>query len=104
MRRITNYVEGMIDHFPAIDELARICEIGRRHLTRAFKATTGRTIGEYVTEVRMTKAKSLLADTDLSQKEIAYRLGFSGPSSFCVAFGKVEGMTPKQFRSEHKRP
>lgn len=101
LRRITDYVEGMIDHSPTVDELARLCEIGPRQLARAFKATTGRTIGDYVTEVRMTKAKSLLADTELSQKEIAYRLGFSGPSSFCVAFGKTVGMTPKQFRVSH---
>ncbi len=103
MRRITDYVESMVDHCPAIDELARLCEIGPRHLSRAFKASTGRTIGEYVTEVRLIKAKSLLADTDLSQKEIAYRLGYSGASSFCTAFGKAVGATPKQFRSGHKR-
>lgn len=102
MRRITDYVEGMIDHCPTADELAHLCEIGPRHLARAFKASTGRTIGEYVREVRMTKARSLLADTDLSQKEIAYRLGFSCPSSFCAVFGKAVGMTPKQFREQAK--
>ena len=102
MRRITEYVEGMIDSSPTIDELAHVCEIGRRQLTRAFKATTGRTIGEYVAEVRMTKAKSLLTETSLSQKEIAFRLGFSGPSSFCATFGKTVGITPKQFRSDNK--
>jgi AraC family transcriptional regulator len=103
LRRITDYVEGMIDHSPSIYELARLCEIGPRHLARAFKASSGRTIGEYVREVRMTKAKSLLADTDLTQKEIAYRLGFSGPSSFCAVFGKEISMTPKQFRERHRR-
>ncbi len=103
MRRIRDYVDGMIDHCPTIDELARVCEIGRRHLTRAFKATTGRTIGEYVAEVRMTKARSLLVDTELSQKEIAYRLGFAGPSSFCATFGRSTGMTPNQYRRTHRR-
>ncbi len=102
LRRITDYVEGMIDHCPSVDQLARLCEFSPRHLARAFKASTGRTVGEYVREVRMMKAKSLLADTVLSQKEIAYRLGFSGPSSFCVVFGKAVGMTPKQFRDQHK--
>ncbi len=101
MRRISDYVEGMIDHCPAVDELARLCEIGPRHLARAFKASSGRTIGEYVREVRMIKAKSLLADTDLQQKEIAYRLGFSCPSSFCAVFGKAVGMTPNQYRAQH---
>lgn len=103
VRRIRDYVEGMIDHAPSIDELARVCEIGSRHLMRAFKSTTGRTLGEYIGEVRMTKARSLLADTSLAQKEIASRLGYSGPSTFCAAFGKAVGMTPKQFRDRHRR-
>ena len=103
MRRIRDYVEGMIDHAPSIDELARVCEIGSRHLMRAFKSTTGRTLGDYIGEVRMTKARSLLADTGLPQKEIASRLGYSGPSAFCVAFGKAVGMTPKQFRDQHRQ-
>jgi len=102
MRRIRDYVNGMVDRSPTIDELARVCEIGRRHLTRSFKATTGQTIGDYIGEVRMTKARSLLADTDLPLKEIADRLGFSGASSFCAAFGKAVGTTPKQFRSRHR--
>jgi len=103
MRRITDYVEGMVDHCPSIDQLARLCEISPRHLARAFKASTGRTIGDYVREVRMIKARSLLADTRLSLKEIAHRLGFSSPSSFCVAFGKAMGVTPKQFRITSQR-
>ncbi len=98
MRRITDYVEGMIDHCPSVDQLARLCEIGPGHLARLFKVSTGRTVGDYVREVRMIKARSLLTDTRLSIKEIAHRLGFSTPSSFCVAFGKATGMTPKQFR------
>ncbi len=103
MRRIQDYVNGMIDNCPSVDELARVSEISRRHLTRAFKTTTGRTITEYVTEVRMTKARSLLANTDLALKEIAHRVGFSGPGSFCSAFGKAVGMTPNQFRVLHKK-
>lgn len=104
IRRITDYVEGMVDHCPEVGELARLCEISPRHLSRAFNATTGRTVASYVTGVRMLKARSLLAHTDLPQKEIAHRLGFSGPSSFCVAFGKAVGMTPRQYRDRNKNP
>lgn len=102
MRRLTNYVEGMVDHFPAIDELARLCDLSPRHLARAYKAATGRTLGTYIAEVRLTKAKSLLSGTDLPLKEIAHRLGFAGPSSFSVAFAKAEGVTPGEFRAGYK--
>ncbi|TWB18358.1 MULTISPECIES: helix-turn-helix domain-containing protein [Nitrospirillum] len=103
LRRLTNYVEGMVDHHPPLKELAALCEISPRHLSRAFKASTGRRIGDFVADVRMAKAKSLLCDTDLTLKEIAHRLGYSGPSSFCVAFGRAIGMTPKQYMKRHKR-
>ncbi len=106
LRRITNYVEGMVDHCPGVDELSRLCEMSPRHLSRAFKATTGQTVADYVTGVRMLKARSFLAHTNLPQKEIAHRLGFSSPSSFCTAFGMAVGMTPRQYRQlqGHKEP
>ncbi|HSB95289.1 MAG TPA: AraC family transcriptional regulator [Spongiibacteraceae bacterium] len=102
LRRITDYVESSIEPSPTVEQLAKLCELSSRHLGRAFKETMGQTIGDYIKEVRLIKAKSLLADTHLGLKEIAYRLGFSSPSSFCVAFGKASGMTPKQFRLERK--
>lgn len=103
MRRITDYVESMVDHCPSVDELARLCEISSRHLTRAFKMAAGRTVGSYVKEVRISKAKSLLADTNLLQKEIAFRLGYSTPSSFSVAFYGAVGVTPNEFRMKNKK-
>jgi AraC family transcriptional regulator len=103
MRRITNYVESMVDHCPSVDELARLCEISPRHLTRAFKITAGCTVGSYVKEVRINKAKSLLVDTTLLQKEIAFRLGYSTPSSFSVAFCDAVGVTPNEFRIKNKK-
>lgn len=104
LRRITDYVESMVDHCPDVGELSGLCEISPRHLSRAFKATTGQTVGEYVAGVRMMKARSLLAHTDLALKEIAHRLGFSGSSSFCVAFTKAVGMTPHQYRINSRTP
>lgn len=102
LRRITDYVESMIEPVPSVERLAQLCEISARHLRRAFKESTGTTISDYVKETRLVKAKSLLVDTDLALKEIAFRLGFSSPTSFGVAFAKATGMTPKHYRDKHK--
>ena len=104
MRRIREYADSLIDHAPSINELAQACELSSRHLMRAFKSSTGRTLGDYLKEVRMLKAKNLLADTHMPLKKIAGRLGYSSPSTFCVAFGKAVGMTPKQYRSQQHGP
>jgi AraC family transcriptional regulator len=54
-----------------------------------------------VAHCRLDNAKRLLA-TDQSVKAIAYSLGFASPSSFCFAFRRATGETPRQFR-QHVR-
>jgi AraC family transcriptional regulator len=87
---------------PTLAELARLCGLSVRQLTRGFRASRGCSIGEYVAERRISTAKqSLLAGETV--KAIAYALGFSSPSSFCYAFRKATGETPHQFRQKITR-
>ena len=56
------------------------------------------TVYAYIEQVRFEKARALLADTDLLVKDIAYRLGFSCASSLSVAFRKLAGESPQDYR------
>lgn len=103
LRRVTDYVESLVDPAPTVTQLAELCNVSPRHLRRAFKQTTGQTISDYVRDTRLQKAKNLLVETHLPLKEIAYRLGFSSPSSFSIAFSKATGATPKNYRADHLR-
>lgn len=82
---------------PTLAELAELCRLSPRQLARGFRASRGQSIGDYVAQARLENARELLT-TDLSVKSIAYTLGFSSPSSFCYAFRKASGETPRQFR------
>lgn len=82
---------------PSLAELASLCNLSVRQLTRGFRASRGCSIGDYVTQSRVEQAKRLLA-TDRSVKAIAYSLGFASPSGFCYAFRHAVGETPRQFR------
>lgn len=82
---------------PSLDELAELCRISVRQLTRGFRESRGYSIGEFVAECRVDHARQLLAG-DQSIKAIAYTLGFASPSSFCYAFRRREGETPGQYR------
>ncbi len=84
---------------PTLAELAALCCISARHLTRGFRASRGCSIGSFIRDRQVDAAKRQLA-TGESIKAIAYRLGFSSRSSFSHAFQKVTGMAPRQFR-EH---
>jgi AraC family transcriptional regulator len=82
---------------PTLDELARICNLSVRQLTRGFRASRGSPIGDHVAAKRADFAKRLLA-TDESLKSIAHSLGFASHSSFTSAFRRATGETPRQFR------
>lgn len=71
-------------------------------LSRAFKHVTGVNFIDYLTDVRVEKAKALLAETDMKINEIAERVGYQ-PSYLIRVFKKKAGLTPGQFRDEHTR-
>jgi len=98
LRRITDAVESLHDTQPSLSKLAGLCGIGNRHLMRAFKHSTGRTIMDFVEEARLRRAVRLLSETDLPLGDIARRLGFSAPSGFSHAFRRVTGEPPSAFR------
>lgn len=86
---------------PTVEELALLCGLSARQLLRVFKAVRGITLSDYIAELRVERARSLLAGTSLPIKEIAYRLGFSSPGSFSVAFSREVCISPLAFRNLH---
>jgi AraC family transcriptional regulator len=84
---------------PPLCEIAAACHMSVRTLTRAFRRTTGVTIGQYAEEIRVARARVLLTSTDLPLKTISWRLGFSHPAAFSTAFRRIAGMSPIRYRS-----
>jgi AraC family transcriptional regulator len=80
-------------------ELADLCGLSRRQLTRAFREETGRTITTFVQELTVERAKRLLSDSGLSIAEIAGQIGFATPAAFSAAFRRETGVTPRAFRA-----
>jgi AraC family transcriptional regulator len=87
---------------PTLTELAALCNLSVRQLTRGFRASRGCSIGDYVAQSRIKTAKRLLVGSE-SVKAIAYAMGFSSPSSFSFAFRRATGLTPGQFRQHIRR-
>lgn len=82
---------------PSLTELARLCNLSARQLTRAFRISRGCSIGSYIIQSRIDRAKQLLR-TEQNVKSIAHALGFNSPSHFYIAFHRATGETPRQFR------
>lgn len=82
---------------PTLSELAGLCRISVRQLTRGFRICRGASIGGYVMASQMEHARRLLASGE-SIATIAQILGFSSSSNFCYAFRQRVGVPPGQFR------
>jgi AraC family transcriptional regulator len=82
----------------ALEELATLVGLSRYHFCTAFGLAMGRTPHAWLTEQRMTRARRLLSNPDMSISEIAVAVGYATPSAFSAGFRRIVGMTPSAFR------
>jgi AraC family transcriptional regulator len=88
------------DRFPPdVEELAALCGIGRRHLMRAYKATTGTTVMARVQQTLFDRAAHMLDVENRSVKAVAGALGYDSQGSFATAFRRRFGQTPTDWRA-----
>lgn len=99
-----NYIkEHYSDPELSLNTITEHLSISTSYFSAIFKAQTGSTFVEYLTHMRMEKAKQILAFTDRRTYEAAEDVGFSDPHYFSVAFKRVTGMTPKEYREQAKK-
>lgn len=82
---------------PSVEELAEICKLSVRQLSRGFRISRGVTLSAFCANHRIERAKQLLGG-DQSIKEISYATGFASPASFAQSFRLATGLTPREFR------
>jgi len=98
VRRVTTYMRSMMEQEIGLDELAALVSLSRFHFCTAFRLATGKTPHQWLTNLRITRAKELLTDPLLPVTEIALCVGYQTPSSFTASFRKLVGATPSEFR------
>jgi AraC family transcriptional regulator len=87
---------------PKLAELASLCNMSVRHLTRGFRVSRGCSISTYFAQKRVEAAKRRLAGGE-SIKAIASSLGFSSQSNFTNAFRRETGVTPTLYKNRMLR-
>lgn len=92
------YIQGHYGKIYSVQDVADALGLGYHSLRKKFKHTTGQSIGQFLTETKMEKAKILFQRTNLSVKEIAFQVGFKDPSHFSKAFKKYVGVPPWEFK------
>lgn len=84
-----------------VDDYARNFGVHRTTFNRLFQQEMGTTPGDYLQQLRIQCALSLLCETEMSVKEIAYTCGIMHTSYFCRLIRKVTGLTPAKYRKQN---
>ena len=98
-----NYIDANYDKPITLAEIARASHLSASRLAHIFKEQMGITLIDYLTGVRIEKAKELLLATDQSCTEICFQVGYNNQSYFTRTFKSVAGMTPRRFRIQNRR-
>lgn len=88
----------------SITKIAEEVYLTPNYISLLFKKETGETITDYITCIRMDKAKELLLATDLKVMEISERVGYENPHYFSTVFKKTTGVHPLKFRTGRDTP
>lgn len=72
------------------------------YFSSIFSKEMGKTFVEYLTEIRMDRAKELLMCSSMKTSEIGYEVGYKAPHYFSYIFKKTQNCTPKEFRARGK--
>ncbi|MCA9977231.1 MAG: response regulator [Anaerolineales bacterium] len=85
----------------SLNEVASQVNLSASHFSVIFSQEAGQTFKEYLTELRINKARELLRMTALRSAEIAYQVGYNDPHYFSFVFKKNTGFSPIEFRSKN---
>ncbi len=101
--KIRQYINTHYKEPIRLEELAELVGMTPVALSRFFKIRSGKTISDYLIDIRLGFAARLLADTTNSISEICYDCGFNNLSNFNRIFKKKKGCTPKEFRENFRK-
>jgi two-component system, response regulator YesN len=92
------------EHYPenlTVSDVAEHVYLSPTYVSLLFKQETGDTIYEYLTKVRIEKAKELLRDPRTKFYEVCQMIGYPNPSHFSKLFKRITGLTPSTYRDQN---
>lgn len=105
-RRVQKVKQYINDHYTEqlrLDDLSRLVGMTSTAFSRFFKLRTGKTLSDYVLDIRLGFAARMLVDSTRNISEICFECGFNNLSNFNRIFKSRRGVTPKEFRAMYKK-
>ena len=102
MERVLAHINAQFDAPIRLAPLCDIAHVTESQLQRIFKRSTGLSVSEYVTRLRVGRASTLLSRTDLPMSAIAEKCGFHDAAYFARKFRATTARTPTAYRREFR--
>jgi AraC-like DNA-binding protein len=96
--RIQTWLENSFHEPVSRENTAARFGVSPAYLSRLFSAMTGLAFHEYLTKLRLDRAKTLLAKTELAVKQVGRQCGYDDPVHFVRRFREIHGISPGRFR------
>ena len=103
IQKVQNYINERYQQDIRLNQLAELVGMAPSAFSRFFKLRTGKTLSDYITDIRIGYAARMLVDTQRSIAEICYDCGFNNLSNFNRIFKKKKNCSPKEFRDNYKK-
>ncbi len=103
VKRAKTYIQEHYSNDISLDEVSREVNISPYYFSKLFKEEAGENFIEYLTNVRIGKAKEMLENPALSIKEVSILSGYADPNYFSRIFKKQTDMTPSEYKARYGR-
>jgi two-component system, response regulator YesN len=101
IEKIEQYIRENYQHDMNLQEIAEKFFLNKEYISRKFKHQYQETITDYLTKIRIEKAKELLINPNKKIYEVAYHVGYQNEKYFSKVFKKQVGQTPNEYRNSY---
>jgi len=84
----------------SLNEISALINLSPSHFSTVFSQETDQTFRDYLTAIRIQKAKELLRTTNLKSSDVSCQVGYNDPHYFSFVFKKNTGFSPSEFREQ----
>ena len=105
-KRVQTVKEYILSHYDEeirLDQMSRLANMSPTAFSRFFKLRTGKTLAEYIVDIRLGHATRKLVDTNEPVSQICYTCGFNTLTNFNRLFRKRKGCSPTEFREKYAK-
>ena len=103
IRKAQEFIEANVHARISVNELADYAAVGRRSFERRFKRATQNTILEYIQRMKIEAAKRSFESSRKNIREVMSDVGYTDTKAFRVAFKKISGLTPVEYRNKYNQ-